>query len=349
MLEQLQGTPPIGSGPYYLDDSTFNGRYLFKRFEKFREADKGRPYFQEREITALADAIAQEAAFRAEQIHEWTPANSSVNRLIKELDANKFKNISYLASGLSGFNANMNAALGGPRPWHDVRVREAIYKVTNRQQFIDLVLDQKAVVTPGPIHASLEAYQLASADTQKFFGNDVNAAKQLLSAANYDSSKEWEINCSSTSAQNAQMAEVWQQQLAQLGIKIRVVALPLSVLNPERISTAKFDLFMGGQPGGDSPSRAIRNQASDTTDQFNNVGLYDKAVDALIEKSETTVDKEENIKLVKQIQMEALKLYSMSYITHTAQAFSFYNSKIQNLEIDPIVGQQYQLQAWFSA
>ena len=110
----------------------------------------------------------------------------------------------------------------------------------------------------------------------------------------------------------------------------------------------KFDFWIGGQPGGDTPSRAMRNQHSNTNDQFNNVGLFDTSIDALIEKSEQATDREENIKLVKQIQMEVLNevLASMCFLTQQVQRF--YNGKIQNFKIDPLTGQNYQYQAWFA-
>ena len=111
---------------------------------------------------------------------------------------------------------------------------------------------------------------------------------------------------------------------------------------------SNFDFHIGGQPGGDTPFRAMRNQHSDTLDQFNNVGLFDKAVDALIERSEQATDREENIKLVKQVQTEALNRYSLSYVFLTQQVQRLYNAKLQNFEIDPLTGQNYQLNTWFA-
>jgi ABC-type transport system substrate-binding protein len=242
----------------------------------------------------------------------------------------------------------MNFAKGGDRPWKDIRFREAVYRLTRRQQAIDLVLAGKAVVPPGPIHASLEAYQLDKSATDKYFKEDAAAAKQLLSAMNYNTGDEWVISTSNTSAQNASLAEVWQQQLSQGDIKLRVEAVPLAELLPKKMQPAQFDIFVGSQPGGDTPFRAIRNQHSDTLDQFNNVGLFDPKIDALIEDSEQATDREENIKLVKQVQTEALDRYSLSYLWATANTYFFYNSKLQNWEIDPLAGQNYQLNAWLA-
>jgi ABC-type transport system substrate-binding protein len=349
MLDVLDTHPAVGSGPFELVDHTFGVRYNYKRFEQFREAKNNKPYFDNRQTFSITDVVAQEAAFRSEQVHWWDPPASQADRVAKELDPAKFASVTYLSVGQSTINASTNKALnGGGKPWEDIRFREALYRGTNRQQFVTLGLSGKAVIPAGPIHASLEAYQIDPKEAEPYWKQDINAAKQLLAAMNYDTSKEWEVVTSNTTAANATYAEIWQQQMAQIGIKIRPVARPLAEILPKQMQTGQFDFWLGGQPGGDTPYRAMRNQHSDTLDQFNNVGLYDKSIDALVEKSEVTTDREENIKLVKQIQLEALKKYSTSMNLWTAQVQRFYNAKLQNFEIDSLAGQNFQYNAWFA-
>lgn len=299
LLGALDTTPPIGSGPFVLGDHTFGTRYTYRKFDKFREARNGQPYFASREILSLTDAVAQESSFRSEQIHEWLPAASAFARLDRELDPNTFGSVNYLSPGLISINAMTNVQLGGPRPWNDIRVREAFYRVTNRDQWIALAYDNRGVVPTGPIAAALTDYQLSQSETEKFWRQDVAAARQLIQAANFDTNREYEIVVSNTNAANATAAEVWQQQLSQIGVKVRITALPLAQILPQKMSPGQFDFWVGQQPGGDTPARALRNQHSNTNDQFSNVGLYDPAIDALIERSETTTDRNENIRLVK--------------------------------------------------
>jgi peptide/nickel transport system substrate-binding protein len=349
MLEVLDTHPAVGSGPFELTDHTFGQKYTYKRFENFREAKNKKPYFDTRETISITDPVAQEAAFRSEQVHWWDPPAAQYERLSKELDPAKFAKAVYLSVGQSTINASTNKAKnGGGRPWEDIRFREAVYRVTNRQQFVQLALSGNAVIPAGPIPASLEAYQIDPKDAEPYWKQDPQAAKQLLSAMNYDTSKDWEVVTSNTTAANATYAEIWQQQLAPIGIKVHVVARPLAEILPKQMQTGAFDFWLGGQPGGDTPYRAMRNQHSDTLDQFNNVGLFDPAIDALVEKSETTTDRDENIKLVKQIQLEALKKYSMSMNLWTAQMQRYYNAGLQNFEIDPLAGQNFQYNAWFA-
>ncbi len=349
MLDVLDTHPAVGSGPYELTDHTFGVKYAYKRFENYRDAKEKRPYFDTRETVSLTDAVAQEASFRSEQIHMWDPPAAQVDRLLKELDAAKFASVTYLSVGQTTINASTNKAKrDGARPWDDIRFREAVYRLMNRQQFIDLTLAGRGVVPPGPLQASAEAYQLTAKETEAYYKADVAAAKQLLSAMNYDTGKDWEVVTSNTNAVNSSWAEIWQQQLAAGGIKVRPVARPLAEILPKQMQTGAFDFWLGGQPGGDTPYRAMRNQHSDTLDQFNNVGLFDSSIDALIEKSEVTTDREENIKLVKQIQLESLKKYTMSMVFLTQQVQRFYSAKIQNFEIDPLTGQNFQTRAWFA-
>jgi ABC-type transport system substrate-binding protein len=306
------------------------------------------PYFTGRETYSITDTVAQEAAFRSGQINEWLPQASTVDRLVAELDKTKYSNQPFLATGQVGMNAMMNAQQGGPRPWHDVRVREAIYRLTIKQQHVDLAYNRKAVVNKGPLQAGLDAWHMDFKDAEKYYKEDVAAAKQLLSAANYDTSKEWTATCSNSNPSNATLAEVWQQQLARADFKIRVESLPLAEILPNKLNVSRFDFWIGSQPGGDTPARAMRNNHSNTNDLFNNVGMFMPEIDALIEKSEITVDREENVKQIKDLQKKLLDLYTLSFNTLTQQSTLFYDARLQDFIIDPFTGQDYQYQAWFA-
>ncbi|MGE0686615.1 MAG: ABC transporter substrate-binding protein [Dehalococcoidia bacterium] len=348
VVENIEQTPAVGSGPFELVDHTFGQKYVYKKFEKFREAKNGMPYFANRETYSILDQVALEAAFRSGQISEWTPSSSNVERLLGELDKAKYTNQQFLATGQVGMNAMMNAEQGGPRPWHDVRFREAIYRLTNKPQHVDLVYRSQAVANKGPLQAGLEAWHMDFKTAEPYYKEDVDAAKKLLAAMNYDGSKEWTVTTSNSSAINATLAEVWAQQLARGGIKIRVEALPLAEILPKKMNVSQFDFWMGSQPGGDTPARAMRNNHSNTNDLFNNVGLFMPEMDALIEKSETTVNREENIRIVKDLQKKVLDLYTLSFNTVTLQSTIFYDARLRDFIIDPFTGQDYQYQAWFA-
>jgi ABC-type transport system substrate-binding protein len=165
---------------------------------------------------------------------------------------------------------------------------------------------------------------------------------------NYDTSKEWEFVISTSSAANANLAEVWGQQLARAGIKTRVTAMANAEILPKKMAISQFDMWIGQQPGGDTPQRWARQMHSVVNDQFGNIGLYDPQVDALVEKSEAATDRDENIDLIKQLEKKVLDLYTLNYNALTQQLAIYYDARLQNFLIDPFTGQDYQYQAWFA-
>src|SRR5262249_15037365 len=150
----------------------------------------------------------------------------------------------------------LNANVTKP-PWNDVRVREAIYRILNRKQFLDLLESGKGKVPPGPLPAGLTDYQLDDKQTEKYFKQDPRAAKQLLDAAGFPYDKEFEVSAINR-PRDTQGAEIFQQQASQVGVKTRVVPMPLAEWLQGRISTGNWELFVAYWPGYDSPQVPLR-------------------------------------------------------------------------------------------
>src|SRR6266545_2436437 len=128
---------------------------MYKRFDGFREAGRGMPYIEEREYFALKDPAAQEAAFRSEQLSIWNlPDATYADRVKRDLGA-KVDMSDWEDLGMMAHLNNITK-----QPWNDVRVREAIYRITNRQQYLDLLEKGQGKVPPGPMQLGLTEYQL---------------------------------------------------------------------------------------------------------------------------------------------------------------------------------------------
>nr|ART39081.1 H506 [uncultured bacterium] len=338
-------TPPVGSGPWYLAEHQIDARYLSKRYEGWREASGKKPYIDEHELIKNIDPVAQESMFRGGQTHVYNPTAANADALAKDLS--NFATL-YSVAGLAqtAFWLNMEKDY----PWQkDEPIRKAFWRTMNRQQIIDLVYRGKAIAPNGLIPAGVsEEYQLSTAETAEYQKFDPKEARQLLEAASWDFNSEWEIT-QRQAALNAQLAEVFQVQAAEVGIKTRVTQTQFQEWLPNLMGQRRYQIVLEPSPADETPGRPIRFQHSTTNNQNSGFGLHDPAIDALIEKSETTLDHAENVKLVKQVQLDAMKKYSSSRMIVTPQYLLLVNSKLQDYEVAALNNIMYRTEAWFDA
>jgi glutathione transport system substrate-binding protein len=340
-FDKLSSERQIGSGPFMLDSWVISSKYHYKRFPDYHgKGKKGLPYRDSTDVYVLPDAAALEAAFRSEQLSWWRqPTAASYDNLASSFGS-LAKKVEYL--GLSPFTWNMNMLKD---PFKDVRFREAMYRATNRQQFVDLVYAGKAAKPTGILATSLKAYQLDAKDTDAYFKYDVAEGKKLIDAMGWDKNKEIELFFISPNSTTEQAAEVFRQQAAAIGVKMRIVSFGLAEALP-RTQRGEYEMFIGGHPGYDTPSVPMRHNHSNPVHQFAVSGLKDPVIDAMIEKAEKTPDFQENVKLVKQAQLEAIKKYTSYYNIVTAISRQFINSKIQNFEIEPSNTAMHRAETW---
>ncbi|MGH2585677.1 MAG: ABC transporter substrate-binding protein [Dehalococcoidia bacterium] len=342
LLDNLDTNYQIGSGPYQLAEYELNVRYLFKRFPGYRDTDKGLPYIEEKELRILTDSAAQESAFRSEQIHQWTPGVVPVAETLKKDLGSKLDIDEYVSLSMVTFSANVHKP-----PFNDVRVREAIYRILNRQQYLELLDSGKGAVPPGPLSSGLEEYQLDPTQTEKYFKQDPRAARQLLEAAGYDFNREIEMS-TINGQRNNQGMEIFQQQASQAGIKVRVTPLSFAEWLQQKVFVGNWETWYAQHPSYDTPLVPFRLQRSKGFGLHAYNGLWDPQVDAMIDKSEQTTDQNERIKLVKDVQIALLDQYTPFIITHNAMTYSARWKYVKGWEVNPAAPTQpmYRTELW---
>jgi peptide/nickel transport system substrate-binding protein len=339
-LDKIDTNWPIGSGPYQLAEAELNVRYLYKRFEGYREAARGLPYIAEREWRVLTDAAAAEAAFRSEQLHIWTLPVYSLADPIKRDMGSKIEMWDFLSLSMFTFSANATKP-----PWNDIRVREAVYRVLNRQQYVDLVEGGRGKVTPGLLSIGLTEYQLEPSQTDKYFRQDPRAGRQLLEAAGYDFNREVEMS-TIVGVRNEQGMEVFQQQAAQMGMKVRIQAMPFAQWATEKIVTGNWETWVSGHQSYDSPQVPLRFQHTNVYNTHVYNGLKDPAIDAMIDRSEQTLDRNARIKLVKDIQIALLEKYTPFIFTHNPTTYQARWKYVKDYEVNPSSQPMYRTEMW---
>jgi hypothetical protein len=223
------------------------------------------------------------------------------------------------------------------------RVREAMYRFTNRQQYLDLI-ERAGKIRRGRLRW-LEEYQLTPAQTEKYSSR---------TCARHGSSWRRPVT-TSTGVEMSTItacATTRDADLPAAGVagrdegEDRADAV-CGVAEPEDL-TGNWEAWYSQHPTYDTPHLYLRLQHTKTGSVHAYNGLKDPAVDAMIEKSEVTLDKNERIKLIKDIQIALLEKYTPFVITHNYSSFVARWKYVKDYEVNPAATAQptYQTQIW---
>jgi len=170
----------IGSGPWIFDKFDKGVQVVAKKNPDYYFT--GTPYVDELDLLIIPTAATQVANLRAKQIDIISPSQSDRNAIAKsnpEIQLTDFpQNLLYF----------MYWRVDAP-PFNDVRVRQAVSLALDRDELIT-VLDEGKGYINNAIPAGLESWWLdpRGADmgpSGQYFKRDVDAAKKLLTAANF--------------------------------------------------------------------------------------------------------------------------------------------------------------------
>jgi peptide/nickel transport system substrate-binding protein len=347
-FDNLATAQQVGSGPFMLDQWTIGTRYDYVRFDGYHGHGKPNtePWRDGHVALFLVDEAAREAAFRSGQIHNYTPAAGAFDNVASSMgdDAQVIER-----AGLGPFCFNLGNAPGDGKPWvdyKDTRFRQALYRLTDRQQFIDLVYGGRAELGTSILATGqLDIYQVPDAETAEYYRYDVAEAKKLLAAMNWQQERDIRFDIFGFGVA-PQAAEIMQQQWTMGGITTRIeVQNPTDLL--ARSQRGDYDVYVGGQAAYDSPQAPLSQNRSDTTIAWGGTSLNDPEIDALINKAEQTPDIDENAALVREIVVELAKRYAPYYHICTPQFRTLISGKVENYEVELSNTAMHRADMWF--
>ena len=206
----------IGTGPYRMVGFNPNDRVEYVANRAFWK--KGQPYMDAMTLKTLPDEQARIAALRAGAIDGATVSTDGATALKND------SNLVVLKGGTAAFRELQFTIKGDPKPWHDVRVRQAVNLAINRQAIINTVYggngNFSGVVPPGYGPWPLTQSELKT-KYQKF---DLVKAKALMAAAGQSKGFSVKLSTFSTPLEFQQIASVIKSQLKAINIDVEIVA-----------------------------------------------------------------------------------------------------------------------------
>jgi ABC-type transport system substrate-binding protein len=326
----------IGSGPYMVAEQRRDVSYLYKLNPTYwqRKSNPALPYIDEQAVLFIVDRSAQEAAFYGGQLDRWVPNPAQMKTAKGRLSKDYFF---YERPGFYSTNLSFNMSKDN-LPFKDIRIREAIWRLTNRDDLLKLGYEGAGEVPSGLVPTTLTPYQVDPKDVEQYTKNDVAKAKQLLSAANYNG-QDFMLMTRGSGDILESIALVLQSQLARGDFKTTISAQPGGAEFFARLQANTWDMMFETPPGNDTPGQQLRTQHSKSwSDVYKGfgIGITNPEIDAMIEKSESETDYEENRKQVIDIQKKCMALFTSSWEVVTHAELRVFSPRVQNYELTAV-------------
>jgi peptide/nickel transport system substrate-binding protein len=231
-------TEGVGSGPFKLVEYVSNDHVTFERNPRYWRPKL--PYLDGITLKILTDEQARVAAVRS---------GAADGGLISADTAKSLESVPDLVvqSGLGAAYRVIQCALNDPsKPWADKRVRQAINHAINRQDIIDKAYGGDAqyssVVPPG-----YGEWPLSDADLRERYEKfDLAKAKALMEAAGYADGFDVELQTISDTPDYVQVAQVIQQHLKAINIRVKVRPLEIGTFSKNN-GEGNFDMHLTGR------------------------------------------------------------------------------------------------------
>jgi len=262
---------PIGTGPYTLEKFDLDGTTVFVANDDYWA---GRPGLAVIEAISMADSEARVQALLADQIDfgedtspdQLTMFEDDPNYVIREVPSGYWHN----------FVMNVTVP-----PFDDIRVRQAMKLVVDRQEIIDVLLQGHGSmaydhpVWPGdPYFLELDLPQ------------DIEKAKELLDEAGHPDGLTVELYVSDLDSLMIPIAIVYKEQAAEAGINVEIKQVPADGFWDQVWMVQPFT----GSHWGQRPADQILNEAFRCEASWNETFWCDEEFEQLLDDARKELD-----------------------------------------------------------
>jgi peptide/nickel transport system substrate-binding protein len=254
MYQQVNaGREGIGTGPFRLTSFTPGQGTEYQAYANYRK--KGLPYLSQLSLPTMPDEQARIAALRAGAIDGATLSADGA----KTFQGNS--NFTVLRGLTAAFRElQMTQKAGEDKPWHDVRVRQAVNFAINRQQIIDRVYNGFGEYS-GHVPPGYGPWPLSRAELRNnYLKFNLAKARTLMRQAGFGNGFQVTMSTFSTPLDFGQVAAVIKSQLDQIGIDVNIKAEEPGTFAANN-GAGRFDW--------DLTARGMRGDVDGYTSEFN--------------------------------------------------------------------------------
>jgi len=270
-----------GTGAFMIEN--FNPSEPVAQFVAFKDYwEAGYPKAPCIDLVSIPEVVARAAAISTGEVDVATNMDPSVFPM---LEANPDVQLIPAARG----TVLMLAMFVDTPPFDDVRVRQAMKLVVDRQEVLDTVLlGYGFLANDNPI-----ALSSADAFSPDPIPRDVEKAKQLLAEAGYPNGLTVDLYTGGIATGTIALAQVYQQMAADAGITVNVNIAPTETYWDDVWLTRPFAATAwGARPTASALAIAYRSDA-----KYNETHWKNPEFDALLDKANATLDPDERRKL----------------------------------------------------
>jgi peptide/nickel transport system substrate-binding protein len=273
-----------GTGPFMQEEFTPNAPVrILKKNPNYWDA--GKPKADCLRITVAQEAVAAVSALKAGQVDLMLNVDPSVIPTLKDDPS-----VTLLQTGAS--NSMTISFWVDTKPFDDVKVREALKLVVDRQAMIDTVLlgyGEPGADNPVPV-GNPNSY-VKEAPKQ-----DIEKAKALLAEAGYKDGLKFDLYTAEGVPGMVRMAQVYAEQAKAAGIDINVITTPAeSFWDDVWLKQSAVTSAWSMRPPGEGLAVAYVQTA-----KWKETHWERPDYDALLNKANTTVDNAERQKVFQQ-------------------------------------------------
>ena len=315
-------TKTNGTGPFVLKQYSKGNRFELDANPSY--FDTGKPYLAGLSGFVIPDSAAAMASFQSGDLLLWRGPSPSQRKVVKDALGDKMTVVTNPANGIWGLN------FGPGAPWRDPRVRQALTLAVDRESAIQILNegegDRGGYLPPHGFWKLPEAKLKAVPGYGESGSAGRAEAQRLLSAAGVASNVTVSILTRQGQAFETFSAFV-QDQLKQLGFNAQIKIAETAAFN-DALNKRSFDIAPVQQGYALEDPDAIFAESFLTGAPRNYSDVGSAEVDALFARQSQSLDTQERLKLVNEMEEKALALYGKT-VLHWYLGSTAWRSNVQ--------------------